>query len=118
MARKPSAVQGARVVGARYLRTKRSQNPEGRMPLMEHLAELRSRLLKAAVVLVLAMIVALFLHKQLWSLVNRPCCEAVIRGEKGCTQAGDQLVVNGIFEGFFLQIKIAFYAALIASSPV
>ena len=60
MARKPTAVEGARIVGERYLRTKRQVNPEGRMPLMEHLAELRVRLLKAAIVLVVAMIVALY----------------------------------------------------------
>jgi sec-independent protein translocase protein TatC len=118
MARKASAVNGARIVGERYLRSKRGANPEGRMPLMEHLAELRGRLLKAAIVLVVGMIVALYYHKQLWGLVNRPFCEAVIQGHTGCHAAGDQLVVNGIFEGFFLQVKIAFYAAIIASSPV
>jgi sec-independent protein translocase protein TatC len=118
MARKPSAVDGARIVGQRYIRIRRAQNPEGRMPLMEHLAELRSRLVKAAAAVIVAMIVALYFHNQLWSLVNHPFCEAVIRGKTGCTQAGDQLVVSGVFEGFFLQVKIAFYVALVASSPV
>jgi sec-independent protein translocase protein TatC len=118
MARKPSAVAGARVVGEQYLRMKRRENPEGRMPLLEHLAELRNRLLKAAITLILGMIIAIVYSNQTWHLVTRPFCEAVIRGHTGCTQAGDQLVVNGVFEGFFIRVKIAFFIGLIGSSPV
>jgi sec-independent protein translocase protein TatC len=118
MARKPSAVAGARVVGEQYVRTKRRENPEGRMPLLGHLAELRNRLLKAAVTLVIGMIIALVYSNQTWHLVTRPFCEAVIRGHTGCHQAGDQLVVNGVFEGFFIRVKIAFFIGLIGSSPV
>jgi|tagenome__1003787_1003787.scaffolds.fasta_scaffold20870100_2 sec-independent protein translocase protein TatC len=118
MARKPSAVAGARVVGEQYVRMKRRENPEGRMPLLSHLAELRNRLLKAAIVLVIGMVVALVYSNQTWHLVTRPFCEAVIRGHTGCHQAGDQLVVNGVFEGFFIRVKIAFFIGLIGSSPV
>ncbi len=36
MAKLPGAVQGARIVGERYVRAQRRQNPEGRMtPLRE-----------------------------------------------------------------------------------
>jgi sec-independent protein translocase protein TatC len=117
MARKPSAVTGARIVGEKYMRARR-RDPEGRMPLLEHLAELRNRLLKAAIALVLGMIIALVYSNQTWHLVTRPFCEAVIRGQTGCHQAGDQLVVNGVFEGFFIRVKIAFFIGLIGSSPV
>jgi sec-independent protein translocase protein TatC len=118
MARKPSAVTGARIVGEQYMRAKRRENPDGRMPLLEHLAELRNRLLKAAITLVIGMIIALVYSNQTWHLVTRPFCEAVIRGQTGCQQAGDQLVVNGVFEGFFIRVKIAFFIGLIGSSPV
>ena len=118
MARKPSAVTGARMVGEQYARAKRRENPDGRMPLLEHLAELRNRLLKAAITLVIGMIIALVYSNQTWHLVTRPFCEAVIRGQTGCHQAGDQLVVNGVFEGFFIRVKIAFFIGLIGSSPV
>jgi len=59
MASKPSAIRGARIVGARYLRTKRRDNPDGRMPLMDHLRELRNRLVKVTLVIVVGMIAAL-----------------------------------------------------------
>jgi sec-independent protein translocase protein TatC len=118
MAKKASALTGAKIVGQRYVRSKRRQNPEGRMPLMEHLRELRNRLIKAAVVLVIGMIVALVFSNQTWRLVTRPFCEAVINGQTGCKQVGDQLVISGVFDPFFLRVKIAFFIALIATSPV
>jgi hypothetical protein len=51
-AKVPCALQGARIVGERYVRAKRQETPEGRMPLMDHLREPRNRLLKAIIVIV------------------------------------------------------------------
>jgi sec-independent protein translocase protein TatC len=110
------AVQGARIVGERFVRTRR--NPEGRMPLRGHLRELRSRLVKAVLVLVAGMIAALVFSNQTLDIVARPFCSAVIDGMSGCHQVGDELVVNGVFDGFFLRIKIAFFFALIGTCPV
>ena len=38
--------------GERYVRSQRRQNPEGRMPLFDHLRELRNRVVKAALALI------------------------------------------------------------------
>ena len=57
MAKLPGAIQGARVVGERYVRSQRQQNPEGRMPLFDHLRELRNRVVKMALALIAGMIV-------------------------------------------------------------
>jgi len=118
MASKPSAIRGARVVGERYLRSKRQANPDGRMPLMDHLRELRNRVVKVILVIVVGMIVALVFSDQTWNFVVHPFCSAVIRGQSGCHRAGDQLVVSGVFDAFFLRIKIAFFLALIATCPI
>ena len=118
MASKPSAIRGARIVGERYLRSKRRANPDGRMPLMDHLRELRNRIVKVILVIVVGMIVALVFSDQTWNFVVHPFCSAVIRGQSGCHRAGDQLVVSGVFDAFFLRIKIAFFLALIATCPI
>jgi sec-independent protein translocase protein TatC len=118
MARKPSALQGAAIVGGRYLGAKRRENPDGRMPLLDHLRELRNRLLKAAIAIILGMIVALVFSNQTWAYLTRPFCSVVIGGQTGCHHIGDQLVVNTIFDPLFFRIKIAFYLALIGTSPV
>ena len=52
MASKPSAIRGARIVGQRYLSSKRRENPDGRMPLMDHLRELRNRVVKIVLAIV------------------------------------------------------------------
>src|SRR6201988_1924232 len=110
------AVQGARIVGERFVRTRRT--PEGRMPLRGHLRELRGRLVKSVLVIVAGMVVALVFSNQTLDIVARPFCSAVIDGVSGCHQVGDELVVNGVFDGFFLRIKIAFFFALIGTCPV
>jgi sec-independent protein translocase protein TatC len=118
MAKQPGALTGARIVGERIIRTKRRANPEGRMPLMDHLRELRNRLVKSILVIVVAMGVALYFSDQTINLVTRPFCEAKIRGLTGCTQIGDQLVVSSVFDPFYLRIQVAFFIALVATSPI
>jgi sec-independent protein translocase protein TatC len=117
MASKPSAVTGARIVGERYLRSKQA-NPEGRMPLMDHLRELRNRVVKAAIAIVLGMIVALCFSDQTISWIMKPFCDASIHGATGCTKIGDQLTVTGIFDPLSLRVKLAFYLSLVGTCPV
>jgi sec-independent protein translocase protein TatC len=116
MANMGGAVQGARIVGERFAQTRR-RNPEGRMPVTEHLRELRNRLVKSVLVITAGMIVALVFSNQTLNIIARPFCSAVINGTSGCHQAGDQLVINGVFDSFFLRIKIAFFFALVGTSP-
>ncbi len=121
MASKPSAIRGARVVGERYLRSKQQANPDGRMPLMDHLRELRNRVVKALIAIVIGMGVALFFSSETIKLVVRPYCEARIQGQTGCAgHAGyaHELIVTGVFDSFNIRIEIAFFAALIVTSPI
>ena len=77
MASKPSAIRGARVVGERYLRSKRQANPDGRMPLLDHLRELRNRVVKIALAILAGAIVALVFYDQIWNFISGPYCQAV-----------------------------------------
>ena len=51
MAKLPGAIAGARIVGEKFVHAQRQQNPEGRMPLMDHIRELRNRVVKIALAL-------------------------------------------------------------------
>lgn len=118
MAKKAGAVAGARIVGEQYMRMKRRENPEGRMPLMEHLRELRNRLVKSLLVIVAGMIVALIFSSPTIQFIMRPFCNASIDGHSGCHAVGDSLVVNGVFDPFFIRLKVAFFLALVGTCPV
>jgi Sec-independent protein secretion pathway component TatC len=74
---------------------------------MDHLRELRNRLLKAIIVIIQGMIVALVFSNQTLNIVARLFWSGVIDGMSGCHQVIDKFVINGVFDGSFLRIKIA-----------
>src|ERR1700721_127667 len=118
MASKPSAIRGARIVGERYVRAKRQGNPDGRMPLRDPLRELRNRVVKAALAIIVGMIIALCFSSPTISWIMRPFCEATVHGLTGCKQPGDQLTTTGIFDPLSLRIKLAFYIRRIGTCPI
>ena len=119
MAKLPGAIAGARIVGERFVHSQRQQNPEGRMPLMDHLRELRNRVVKMALALIAGMIVGFVFFNPVWHVIERPLCSAVIRGQTGCNTLGvNRLVLNGPLDAFYLRVKVAFIVGVILSSPV
>ncbi|HWG13823.1 MAG TPA: twin-arginine translocase subunit TatC, partial [Streptosporangiaceae bacterium] len=63
---------GARIAGSRLAAAARKGDPDGRMPLIEHLRELRNRLLKAALALVLGMVAGFVFFHPIWTFVTHP----------------------------------------------
>jgi len=119
MAKLPGAIAGARIVGERFVQSQRQQNPEGRMPLMDHIRELRNRVVKIALGLIAGMIVGFIFFTPIWHVIERPLCSAVIRGQTGCNNLGvNQLVLDGPLDSFYLRVKVAVIAGVILSSPV
>jgi sec-independent protein translocase protein TatC len=116
MARKPSALAGARIVGERYVRSKQRQNPEGRMPLMDHLRELRNRVVKVALAVIAGAIVGLVFYHQIWDFLQEPYCQAV----GGCklNTLGHSLYISNVTDGFYLRIKVGIIAGAVISSPI
>jgi sec-independent protein translocase protein TatC len=78
------------------------------MPLVDHLAELRRRVIASAVALVLASIVGWFLEPRLLDLLIAP-----IRDQ---TQQGLKFI--GLGDAFVIRLKIAFVFGLILAMPV
>jgi sec-independent protein translocase protein TatC len=79
-----------------------------RAPLMDHLIELRSRLIWSMVALGLAFGVCLFFVKPIYGLLLAPL--------KHIGQ--NDLYSTGVFEPFFTRLKIAFFAALMLAFPI
>jgi sec-independent protein translocase protein TatC len=116
MAKMPGAVQGARIVGERYMRFKRRENPEGRMPLMDHLRELRSRVVKIALAVIAGGIVGWVFRYHIWNFVQEPYCHAVTYCK--LNTPGHSLILTSVTDGFYLYLKIAIISGVVLASPV
>jgi sec-independent protein translocase protein TatC len=79
-------------------------------PLMEHLIELRSRLIKATIAFVLMFIFFFIFAKDIYNLL-------VVPFEKAAGPDA-RLIYTAPQEFFFTQIKVAMFAAAFASCPV
>ena len=84
------------------------------MALSDHLRELRARLLKSTLVLVVVFGVALFFYDQLSDLIRVPYDDAVERLQG---QVSSEIVVNDVTGPLMLQLKLCGIVAIIASSP-
>jgi sec-independent protein translocase protein TatC len=90
-------------------------DPDGRMPLIEHIRELRRRVVRAALGLLLGMGIGWIFFTPVWNVLQKPYTRLP---PKHCLQGHCNLVVHGIFDGFFVHIKIAFIIGALVSSPI
>ncbi len=94
------------------------------MPLADHLRELRNRLTKAVLAIVLVTIVAAFFYKDIIEFFTNPILSAVgcdstfseLAQERSGTCA--RIVLNGLLTPFTLALKVSLMAGVIFASPV
>jgi sec-independent protein translocase protein TatC len=93
-------------------------NPEARMPLMEHIRELRNRVLKIIIAVLIGAIIAWLFYAHVWAFIKAPYCKvpqpASVFGPKGTCS----LYVTGLFDAFFLKLQICIAAGAIVAAPV
>jgi sec-independent protein translocase protein TatC len=88
--------------------------PDGRMALADHFRELRARLVRCALLLVVLFFVALFFYDQLFDMVMHPYNDAREQlGESTQTTA----YIQGATGPLMLQMKLSGVAALVVASP-
>lgn len=85
------------------------------MPLLDHLRELRSRLIRAVIAIVAGSIVGFVFYEEIIDFLIDPICDAPVDGvsEKKC----GALVVTGVIGPLALQLKVALYCGLVISMP-
>jgi sec-independent protein translocase protein TatC len=79
-------------------------------PLIEHLIELRSRLIKSAVAFCIALVACFFLAKQIFNVLTFPYVWVAGPDSK--------FIYTGLLEYFVVQLKIAMFGAAFISFPV
>lgn len=81
---------------------------DSKMPLLDHLIELRRRLLWSVLALAVAFGVSLYYARPIFGFLVQPLLAS----------GQDKLIYTAIFEAFFVEIKVAFFAASFFSFPV
>jgi sec-independent protein translocase protein TatC len=87
---------------------------ETRAPLIEHLTELRRRLMYAGITVLIAVVICYFVSQDIFDFLVEPLRKAeVARGNHDF-----KLIYTHLLEAFFTKLKIAFWAGFFLSFPV
>jgi sec-independent protein translocase protein TatC len=108
------------IVGVVDVLRGKPRNPvgeDGRMALADHFRELRARLVRSALVLVVLFCLAIFFYSQLLDLVQHPYNEARETLANRNPPIKTEAVVNDATGGILLQFKLCGVVSLIAASP-
>jgi sec-independent protein translocase protein TatC len=93
---------------------KGAEAADAQMTLMDHLRELRNRLIKMVAAIFVGGIVAYFFYDRIFLFLTRPYCASVQDTGKKC-----QLYIPDLLSsGFLLRIKVAGYGGLLLALPV
>jgi sec-independent protein translocase protein TatC len=80
-------------------------------PLLDHLIELRTRLMRALIALAIAFAVCFYFADEIFGFLVRPLTAAFPPGE-------GRLIYTKLYEAFFVEVKVALFAAFFISFPV
>jgi sec-independent protein translocase protein TatC len=89
----------------------------GRMPLLDHLRELRKRIMRSAIAITLASIVGWVFYNDIIVQLASPVCDLRTAQENGKQYCGS-LYISGVLGPLNLQIKIAILTGIILSAPI
>lgn len=80
-------------------------------PLLDHLIELRTRLVRCIMALAVAFTVCLYFADEIFGFLVRPLTQAFPAGQ-------GKLIYTQLYEAFFVELKVALFAAFFVSFPV
>jgi sec-independent protein translocase protein TatC len=85
---------------------------EKKMPLLEHLVELRKRLLYSVAAFVIAFLVCFYFVKPMFDFLAAPLADYFH------DQQGRRFIYTSLIEPFFTQVKLAAFGSLCVSFPI
>lgn len=84
---------------------------ETQAPLLDHLVELRTRLVRCVFALAIAFGVCLYFADEIFGFLVRPLTAAFPEGQ-------GKLIYTQLYEAFFVELKVALFAAFFVSFPI
>ena len=93
--------------------TKTPDIDDSAMPLIEHLTELRDRLIRSLLAFVVAMVFCFAFWRPVFNFLTRPLCAALERDGQDCS-----LIFIALEEGFFTAVSISLLGGLVLAFPI
>ncbi|WP_338466477.1 twin-arginine translocase subunit TatC [Novosphingobium sp. ZN18A2] len=84
---------------------------ETQAPLLDHLIELRTRLLRCVYAMAISFAICMYFADDIFGILVRPLTEAFPQGQ-------GKLIYTKLYEAFFVNVKIALFSAFFLSFPV
>ena len=81
------------------------------MPLLDHLIELRNRLMYSCAALLIGFVICYFFAEQIYAFLVQPLAD-IYEG-----QTGRRMIYTGLAEAFFTYLKVAFWAGAFLTFP-
>jgi len=86
------------------------------MSLIEHLRELRTRLFKASLAIVIGTVVAWSFYPRIFEILSQPVTTIVDQAQANGRDV--RLVLGGVADAFVLQIKVSVVTSMLVTSPI
>lgn len=90
---------------------------EGRMSLVEHLVELRNRLIKSVIAITLGAIVGFILYQPIFDVLIQPY-RSLCEGSTNTLDENCRLLITDPLEGFSVRLKVSTYGGIALAMPV
>lgn len=86
------------------------------MSLIEHLRELRNRLFKASLAIVIGTVIAWSFYPRIFEILSQPVTTIVDQAQANGRDV--RLVLGGVADAFVLQIKVSVVTSMLVTSPI
>ena len=90
-----------------------NKKEENQNSFVSHLTELRSRLLKSFIFLIISFVICYLFSEEIYKFLVKPYSDAII--EKDLNR---RLIFTALHEAFLTYLKVAFFASIFITSPI
>jgi sec-independent protein translocase protein TatC len=105
----------------RMLRPRKASNPDGRMSVLDHLRELRRRLIVVMIIIALGAVIGWIIYNPLLGLLKHPYCNIPYQHRLGAqNQSPEQckLLFRAPLDGFTIRLKVSVVAGAVLTAPL
>jgi sec-independent protein translocase protein TatC len=98
---------------------RRAKNPEGRMSVIDHLRELRRRIVIALLIVAAGAVLGWIFYDPILRFLEHPYCSVPAQHRfPGTEGSGCHLIYNQVLAGFTTRLKVSFIAGAVLTAPL